>query len=71
MPILISKVAFSGVRNFTNNEHINVFMNMITNLTLIGLGFLRVLFSGGGVNLTAPSYFEKNLSNINITLYSC
>ena len=48
MPILISKVAFSGVRNFTNNEHINVFMNMITNLTLIGLGFLRVLFSGGG-----------------------
>ena len=23
----------------------------------------------GGVNLTTPSYFKKNLSNINITLY--
>ena len=26
---------------------------------------------GGGVNLTAPSYFQKNLSNITITLYNC
>ena len=26
---------------------------------------------GGGVNLTSPSYFKKNLSDINMTLYSC
>ena len=25
----------------------------------------------GGVNLTAPSYFKKNLSNIDITLCNC
>ena len=61
MPILISKVAFSGVRNFTNNEHINVFMNMITNLTLIGLGFLRVLFSGGGSQFDRSFIFRKEL----------
>ena len=26
---------------------------------------------GGRVNLTPPSYYKKNLSNINITLYKC
>ena len=35
------------------------------NVTLIGPGFLKVLFSGGGVgrrrvNLTPSSYFKKN-----------
>ena len=40
-------------------------------LTLIRLGFLRVVFPGGGVSLTPPSYLKKNLSNINITLYNC
>ena len=42
-------------------------------LTLIRLGFSKVVFpgGGGGVNLTAPSYFKKNLSNFNITLYNC
>ena len=25
----------------------------------------------GRVNLTPPSYYKKNLSNINITLYNC
>ena len=42
------------------------------NLTLIRLGFLRVVFSGGRESIWAPpSYFKKNLSNINITLYNC
>ena len=42
----------------------------IRTLTLIRLGFLRVVFPGeGGVNLTPPlHYFKVNLSNINITL---
>ena len=42
-------------------------------LTLIRMGFLRAVFPGAGVNLTPlpPSYFKKNLSNINITLYNC
>ena len=26
---------------------------------------------GGGVQFDPPSYFKKNLSNINITLYHC
>ena len=46
---------------------------LISHVTLIRLGFLRVVFSGGGraaaVNLT-PLHIS-NLSNINITLYSC
>ena len=28
-------------------------------------------WEGGGINLTPPSYFKKNLSNISITLYNC
>ena len=39
-------------------------------LTLIRLGFLRLVFPEG-INLTPPSYFKKNLSNINITLCNC
>ena len=39
----------------------------LDSLTLIRLGFLRVVFPGGG----PPSYFKKNLCNINITLYNC
>ena len=46
-------------------------------LTLIRLGFLRLVFSeggegGGGVLSIWPptSYFKKNWSNINITLYN-
>ena len=43
-------------------------------LTLIGLGFLKVVFLGAGgggeVNLTPPSYFKKNLSNFNKTLFN-
>ena len=48
------------------------------NLTLIRLGFLRVVFSVGKVGGSQfdpspppPSYFKNNLSNINITLYNC
>ena len=44
-----------------------------TILTLIRLGFLRVVFSGGeegGGQFDTLSYFKKNLSNINITLYN-
>ena len=41
-------------------------------LTLIRMGFLRVVFSGGeGQFEPAPSYFKKNVSNINITLCNC
>ena len=47
-------------------------------LTLMRLGFLRLVFSGERVvNLTPASYFKNNLSNINlhakinITLYNC
>ena len=44
-----------------------------SSLTVIRLGFLKVVFpwDGGGVNLTPPSYFKKNLSNFNKTLYNC
>ena len=36
------------------------------------LGFLKIVFPGGGeVNLSPTSYFKKNLSNLNITLYNC
>ena len=40
--------------------------SVIKALTLIGLGFMRVVFSGGGggVNLTPPYYFKENLSNV-------
>ena len=38
-------------------------------LTLIRLDFLRVVFLGGG-QFDPRSYFKKNLSNINITLYN-
>ena len=37
--------------------------------TLIRLGFLKVVFFGRGGD--EFSYFEKNLSNINITLNNC
>ena len=43
-------------------------------LTLTRLGFLKVLFlggEGGGFNLNPLSYFKKNLSNFNKTLYNC
>ena len=47
------------------------YRNETSHLTLIRLGFLKGVFSGG-VNLTPPSsYFKKNLFNINITLYNC
>ena len=38
---------------------------------LARLGFFRVAFSGGEVQFDPPSYFKKNLSNINVTLYNC
>ena len=38
-------------------------------LTLIKLGFSRIIFSGGVKLTSPPSYFKKNLSNISITLY--
>ena len=44
---------------------------MLESSTLVRLGFLRVVFpGGGGGNLTPspPSYLKKNLYNINITL---
>ena len=34
-------------------------------------GFFEGSFFWGGLNLTPSSYFKKNLSNINITLYNC
>ena len=52
----------------SNNEDkalINNLIDQIEFLTLIRLGFLRVVFLGG------VSYFKKNLSNINITSYNC
>ena len=58
--------------NYKDNKKfaIEVFL---PDIALIKLDFLRVVFAGvgGGVNLTPPSHFKKNLSNINITLYSC
>ena len=59
-----------------NNKRKSVVVErFIRTLTLIRLGFLRVDFLGGGegeeVDLTPLSYFKKNLSNINITLYNC
>ena len=41
-------------------------------LTLIRLGFLRVVFPvvGGGGQFKPPSYFKKNLANVNITLHN-
>ena len=41
-------------------------------LTLIRLGFLRIVFSGvGSIWLLPCLYLKKNLSNINKTLYNC
>ena len=45
-------------------------------LILIRLSFFKVVFPRRVVNLTpppsdTPSYFKKNLYNINITLYNC
>ena len=34
------------------------------------LGFLRIVFSGGG-QFDPLSFFKKNLTNINIILYNC
>ena len=52
--------------------------NTRTTLTLIRLGFFRVVLlggaGGGGSQFDLPhppSYFKKNLSNISITLYNC
>ena len=40
-------------------------------LTLRRLGFLKVISGWGGVNMTTPSYFKKNESNIILTIYTC
>ena len=64
---------------FKTNFCINNTLCTLTNesLTLIRLGFLRLVFpgrwgrAGRRVKLNPLSYFKKNLSNINITLYSC
>ena len=55
-----------------NSQTRNIIFNVIcrppnNDLTLIRLGFLRVVFPVGG-QFDHPSYFKKNLSNINITL---
>ena len=53
-------------------DHVKI--NSISQLTLMRLGFLRVVFPGGGqfdlLHHPPSSYFKKNLSNINITLYN-
>ena len=51
-------------------------MVKLWDLTLIRLGFFEGTISRGGgggwgVNLTPLSYFKKNLSNFNKTLYNC
>ena len=51
-----------------------VWANKVLVLTLIRLGFLRLVLSGENQFDTPPPsslYFKKNLSNINITLYKC
>ena len=40
-------------------------------LILIRLGFSKVIFSGEGSSIWPPSYFKKNQSNFNKTLYNC
>ena len=40
-------------------------------LTLIRLGFLKVISGWGGVNMATPSYFKKNESNTVLTIYTC
>ena len=40
--------------------------------TVVKLTFLREVFSvAGTLEPPSPSYFNKNLSNTNITLYNC
>ena len=41
------------------------------NPTIAGLFEGSFSCEEGWVNLTSPSYFKKNLTNINITLYDC
>ena len=45
---------------------------LLESLTLIRLGFLKVVFYGV-VNMTHPLIFQEEVisSNINITLYNC
>ena len=55
-------------------NHLRVVADAFRPLTLIKLGFLKVDFSGLGVNLNPPSYFsyfKKKYSNINITSCNC
>ena len=55
----------------------NLIYNILDLLTLLRLGFLRVVYSKVNVPLPPPSphhpplYFKKNLSNIGITLETC
>ena len=59
-----------GVRSISNSVwKMSIFQ---IPLTLIRLGFLKVVFPGGGGQFDLPpSYFEKNLTNFNKTLYNC
>ena len=62
--------------NLTDKINLKRSDKYVVLLTLIRLGFLRVVFSRG-VNLTHPplllptSYFKKSLSNFNTTLCNC
>lgn len=44
---------------------------ILTNLTIIRLGFLKVVFFWGRVQFDPFSYLKKNKSNVNMTLYNC
>ena len=40
-------------------------------LTLIRLGFLRVVYPGSGGQFDSPLYLKINLSNIKVSLHNC
>ena len=39
-------------------------------LTLVRLGFLRIVFSKKGVNMTPSSYFKNSSPDINVQFYA-
>ena len=68
--VIFTNKGSSGLMKAPKNLEKNKTFKQNETLTLIRLGFLKVVFPGG-VNLTTPSYFKKNLSNFNTTLYNC
>ena len=67
-------VVFHNVKNY--DSHLIMQELGKFNLNAINTEFFEGSFfygEGGccGFNLTPPSYFKKNLFNINITLYNC